>query len=223
MIREDYILRLIRKYAQMVARIAGQNSAQDYRTALQTIDQASMQLLSLNIGAVIRLSPGQLLAILLDGHDPAECRARCTLLVTLLQQAGIAHAAENRPAESRVAYLQALHILLEVLPRREGDVLPEFTPALEDLVSVARDKGLPAETHTALLLYYEQTGQYAKAEDSLYAMLDDEPENPGIVDMGINLYERLQQQDDAVLFAGNLPREEVDEGLAEMRKLKQQP
>ncbi|MEI6807623.1 MAG: DUF6483 family protein [bacterium] len=223
MIREDYILRLVRKYAQMVARIVGQNHAREYRNALQTIDQASMQLLSLNIGSVIRLSPGQLLAILLDGHDPAECRARCTLLVTLLQQAGIAHAAENRPAESRVAYLQALHILLEVLPRRDGVVLPEFAPAIEDLVSVAREKGLPAETQTALMLYYEQTGQYARAEDCLYAMLEDEPENPGIVDMGIELYERLQQQDDAVLSAGNLPRDEVNDGLIEMRKFKRRP
>lgn len=219
MIKEDYILRLIRKYGQVIARIAGQMAARENRAALETIDDACRDLLRLDTGAVIRLSTGQLLAILLDGQDPGLCRDRCAFLARLLQQAGSVHAAESRPASSRAAYLQALSILLEVLPRSVGGVtLPEFTPVLDELVAAAMDQGLPAETNAALMLYYEQTGQYARAEDALYSMLEDEPENPGIVDMGIKLYERLQKLDDAALAAGNLPRDEVSEGLAEMKK-----
>ena len=65
--------------------------------------------------------------------------------------------------------------------------------------------------------HYERTGEFAKAEDSLYAMLDVEPRNAGLLEFGIAFYERLARQSDDVLAAGNLPRTELEAGLAELR------
>jgi hypothetical protein len=68
--------------------------------------------------------------------------------------------------------------------------------------------------------HYERTGEFAKAEDALFAMLDVEPNNWGIVEFGLAFYERLQRQSDATLVAGNLPRAELEAGLTELRDRK---
>ena len=41
---------------------------------------------------------------------------------------------------------------------------------------------MPARTHAMLMQHYERTGEFAKAEDALFAMLDAEPDNNAIVE-----------------------------------------
>ncbi len=65
--------------------------------------------------------------------------------------------------------------------------------------------------------HYERSGEFAKAEDALFAMLEAEPMNAGLVDFGIPFYERLQGQSDTSLATGSLPRLELQAGLAELR------
>ena len=113
MIREDYILRMIRQFAQVLARILDLTKAQEYPAALEAIDQVSEQLLlGLDFDAVGRFSPGELMSVLLIGQDLNAGRDKCAFLVALLQQTGIVHAAQNRPDESHAAYLKALTELL---------------------------------------------------------------------------------------------------------------
>jgi hypothetical protein len=77
---------------------------------------------------------------------------------------------------------------------------------------------LPLETQALLMQHYERSGEFAKAEDALFAMLEAEPGNAGLVNFGASFYKRLQGQSDAALAAGNLPRSELEAGLAELRK-----
>jgi len=60
-------------------------------------------------------------------------------------------------------------------------------------------------------------GKYSQAEDALFEMIEAEDAGEGIVEQGIAFYTRLQQKSDAELLAGNLPREEVAEGLAHLK------
>jgi hypothetical protein len=210
-------LRMIRQLAQMLLHIMGLIKAQEYRPALEAIDRASKELLGLDIDVASRLSPGELMALLTVGQEHKTGRDKCAFLVALLQQAGIVHAAQNQPDESHAAYVKALHILLELSLRGDRTRLPDYTPAVEDLVAGLKTQRLSVETGAGLLLYYEQTGKYARAEDVLFKMMEVEPANTDIVGMGIAFYERLQKQSDDTLVAGNLPRDEVNAGLTELR------
>ena len=49
-------------------------------------------------------------------------------------------------------------------------------------------------------------------------MLETEPAHPGLSQLGIGFYQRLQGQSDRRLTEGGLPREEVEAGLAELRR-----
>jgi hypothetical protein len=66
--------------------------------------------------------------------------------------------------------------------------------------------------------HYERTGQFGKAEDALFAILEGGVDGELAVNFGISFYERLLGQSDARLSEGNLPRSEVEAGLQELRE-----
>src|SRR5438876_4702678 len=96
--------------------------------------------------------------------------------------------------------------------------MPEFVPKVEQFVATLAEAPLPLETHALLMHHYERIGELAKAEDALFAMLDADSQNPRLIEFGISFYERLLGQSDAILTGGNLPRPEVEAGLAELRR-----
>jgi len=63
--------------------------------------------------------------------------------------------------------------------------------------------------------YYERMGRYDRAEDVLYEILEVKPE---FSNEGVQFYERLLKRSDEELVKGNLPRDEVLEGMQEMKK-----
>ncbi len=71
-----------------------------------------------------------------------------------------------------------------------------------------------------LFSYYELTGRYAKAEDTLVELLETDHVNREILRGGIASYERLQEKSDFDLTAGNFSRDEVKEGLAQLKQVK---
>jgi hypothetical protein len=116
--------------------------------------------------------------------------------------------------------LKGLHLLLDMLGRGEVFECPEFVPKVEEYVIVLGDSSLPLETHARLMQHYERTGEFAKAEDSLFAMLEIQPANTPLLELGISFYRRLESQSDAQLADGNLPRAEVAAGLADLNARK---
>jgi hypothetical protein len=78
---------------------------------------------------------------------------------------------------------------------------------------------LPEEVSLQAIRYYEATGQYSRAEDLLFIMLEEDlGSRHNIVQAGIHLYERLLDQDDEKLAAGKLPRAEVVQSLQQLKK-----
>jgi hypothetical protein len=115
-----------------------------------------------------------------------------------------------RPELRANEYQKALFVLLDALLRDPEYALPDGLPTVEELTTLLHGQTLGVGTQSLLLQYYEQHGAFAKAEDILFAMLDDTPESPVVAEVGRAFYTRLQTQSDAALAAGNLPRDEVD-------------
>ena len=65
-----------------------------------------------------------------------------------------------------------------------------------------------------------QTAAIAQAEDVLFHLLEDHPGDESILEAGLSLYDRLLQLSDFKLQSGGLPRDEVEESLAELLDLK---
>jgi len=86
--------------------------------------------------------------------------------------------------------------------------------AVAPLLDKLDEYELPFEINDLLWRFHEQTGDFAKAEDALFDLLDDAPD---LVPEGIDFYERLATLTDAELLEGDLPRDEVAAGLAELQ------
>src|SRR4051812_3782933 len=213
---QDYILRQIQLAGQAWARIVRLIKDRQFETAHMVLDQAYRQLLGLVPEAVLERTPNDLIARLRFGEAPAAGRDKCLALATLLRASGDTAAAEGDSVTAIDAYHKALLVLLDTALRDPSLALPDYVPTVESLDAELSAHALPITTRQELLLYYEQAGGYAKAEDTLWAMLQATPGDCALVGGGRALYTRLQQLSDAALIAGNLPRAEVDGGLADL-------
>ena len=216
MIRRDYVLRMIEEFAQTLARIRSLKRTRRWGEASAEVDAEFKKLIGDGAQAVARLSETELLARLMHEGPTHLVRDKTFLLTTLLAEAADVAAAEDRVDESRECYLKALHLLLDVLARGEVFEYPEFVPKVEMLEQALQGTPLPLRTHAMLMQHHERTGEFAKAENALFTMLDAEPDNGAIVEFGVAFYRRLLAQSDAALTEGALPRVEVEEGLKEL-------
>lgn len=216
MLRRDYILRMIEEFAKAIARIRALKKDQRLHEASSLTEEEFKRVSGLDSESVLRLSETELLATLIKTEPAHTVREKMLFLTTLLRETGDIAESEGRAEDSRECYLKGLHLLLDSLTQGEAGELPEFVPKVDQFVAALANSELPVATNALLMEHYERTGQFAKAEDALFAILDMEPGNSPAVDFGISFYERLQRQSDARLADGNLPRSEVDAGLKEL-------
>jgi tetratricopeptide (TPR) repeat protein len=217
MIRRDYLLRMVEQCVQALARGLRLTQEREFEAARGELDQGIRDLAGLDLEQVNRLSEAELMALLLRGEPTQVLRQKCMLLTALLRQAGDLQAAQGNAVEARMLYLKALNLQLDVLGRESSFDFPEVVPRVEVLLSALEGEPLPLPTSAALMQYYERLGQFGKAEDALFAMLEAQPAHPALAEFGIQFYERLLRQGDEALTLGNLPRPEVEAGLAELK------
>lgn len=216
MIRRDYILRMLQEFLELLSRLRSLKREQRWGEASGLVEEEVRRLLGTDARSVLALSETELLARLIKAEPPQAVREKMWLITTLLKEAGDAAAGGGLCEESRAFFLKGLHALLETLTEHDEADFPDFVPRVELFVSALQGTPLPLETHARLMQHYERSGQYAKAEDQLFAMLETAPAHPGLKELGIGFYNRLQGKSDRELSDGGLPREEVDAGLAEL-------
>ena len=222
MIRRDYLLRQIEQFVAMLAKIAGLAKNEQWQEAAATAAGEFQRLTGADGPEVLRMSETELLARLIQGEPTQAVESKAFRLATLLKANGDLMAGQGRQAEGREYYLKGLHLLLDTVGRNEITERPDFVPAVEAFLTGLRDAPLPVPTNAMLMRHYERIGEFARAEDALFAMVDSEPANVELLDFGAAFYRRLLGLNDDVLAAGNLPRAEVQAGLAELDKRKAQ-
>lgn len=219
MIRRDFIVRMIEEMGRALAQIRALRQGGQAEAAWQMVDEECKKFAAMGVKGILFMSETELLARVSEGQFAQTVHLRTLAVVSLLREAAeIAHA-EGRTEEARVIYLKALHLLLGVLSQDDPAGFPEFVPGVEAIVTALQDKPLPVETQSMLMHHYEATGQFAKAEDALYAMLEQTGNDEEVVGFGRTFYERILRRSDASLVQGNLPRSEAEQGLAELRRL----
>jgi len=217
MIRRDYILRQIEQFVAMLAKIAGLAKNEQWQEASAVTAGEFQRLTGMDAREVVRLSETELLARLIQSEPTHVVESKAFMLATLLKTNGDLIAGQGRLEESRQYYLKGLHLLLDTFGRNEITERPDFVPAVEAFLAGLRDAPLPVKTNARLIRHYEQTREFAKAEDALFATLDVVPPSPELLELGASFYQRLLELSDDALTAGNLPRAEAEAGLAEFR------
>lgn len=220
MIRRDYILRMIEEFLQVLSRLRSFKRGQLWDEAAAELDAEFKRLVASGPASVLDLSETELTARLLEGEPTALAGPKTSLLVALLKEAGDVALAQDQGEKARSYYLKGLNLLLQSGRRADAFEQPEFVPQVDVFVAALAEAPLPLATQAALMEHYELSGQFAKAEDALYAMIEADPSNPGVREFGLAFYERLSHHTDAELVAGNLPRTELEAGWQELTERK---
>ena len=218
MLREDFIIRLIRECAQVIAQVTRLTKQQQYRAALDLADEALKDLMGFDLDHLPRLSENELVAHLYAETPTHLLRQKREILIEVLTASGELYALQQKRERADDASLKALNLLLDAWVRSDVDRSSGNgwdIEAIRDRISAP----LPARTHYGLMQYFEAAGQFGKAEDALYDLHDQEPDNPKIERLGFDFYERLLGYDAECLKEGNLPREEVLAGREDWRRL----
>lgn len=215
MIRQDYILRLVRQFGDVIARIAGLRQAGRHDEARSLLGNELQRLVGLSPTLARSLPASELMSLLSVGGRPDL--DRCLVVAHFLKEEAEIDEALGRVGESYRGYVKALDLFLEVFVYHDDTYLRERLPAIEGIVKRLEPYDLPAPTLLRLVHLYENVGRYGHAEDVLFELLETGGGDERLAAEGRAFYERLLARDDAELEGGNLPREEVREGLARLR------
>lgn len=214
MYQRDYIMRLIEQFGQALQRILKVKEAEQFDAALHEISQAGKTLLGLDMTLLRALDDRQIVEFLTtsDGLDSG----RCLVIAELFLQEGEITALLGETEESIRDDIKSLSLFLSALAENEQLHSDAYFAKVTDLRNRLHQVPLPGHVTFKLYRFFEQRGEYARAEDLLFALL--ESGYPGIAEEGRAFFARLLAQSDAALQQGNLPRKEVLEGLADFEK-----
>lgn len=213
MIERDYILRMFKLLGQALARVLFFKEVKEYDAALAEVDKASQSLLGLNMDMIERMPVGGLKDVL--GSDPSLLRSRLHVAGALLKEKGEILEFQGNEDECVRLYIKSLHLFMEEVPAREELEDERVVRTIDSAIDKLKDYELPIELKQRLPVYFENLGRYDKSEDVIFEIVED---NRGFLHDGISFYERLLLRSDAELEKGNLPRNEVEDGLAELQR-----
>jgi hypothetical protein len=210
-------MRQIELAAQALARVLALAKGGRRDEALGLFDEAYRPLTGVSGRVVATLDEEQLLTLLTSGSAPDP--RRLTVAIELLVTEADLRAEAGEEKQAAAHYPRALGLTaylaghLGRLP--EGDLARKLADRAGTLALTPSQRLHLARLHEAL-------GQYGDAEDALFEVLDDHPDDAAI-DHGIAFYQRLLAKDDDDLEAGNLPRDEVRAALTDLLRRQVEP
>ncbi|MDQ4076328.1 MAG: DUF6483 family protein [Chloroflexota bacterium] len=217
MIKQDYILRLIEQLVQTLYYSLGLTKSKDFSKALEVLDRAFTDFFGWDSNFVNSVPEEYLVEMLKNGGRLDV--DNITVLAVLLKAEGDIYAAMDESAKAYHRHLRALHLFLTVSESNSPTLLPAEFKQIEEVLEVLAAYHLPSGTLHRLWKYHLANGDYARAEDMLWELLDTTGYQKELLAAGINFYRELLARSDEELAAGHLPRTEIQEGLAELHRM----
>lgn len=220
MINKDYILRVAEKTGRALALILHLREFNQYEEALLALDDLFLKTVGLPSSLLNSLSE----ETLVQTFSPLGRlnRETCLWTATLLTTEGEIYETLGNTRESYYRYVKALHLLLVVFHHESTAQNFAASDELAELLRKLEEYEIPPKTNYELFAYYERIGHYAKAEDILFELLASEGNKGQLLTIGDAFYKRLLAKSANDLAAGNLSRDEAEEGLAQLHQMHEQ-
>jgi tetratricopeptide (TPR) repeat protein len=204
-------MRQIEQVGRMLAAIIGLAKGGRGDEALGMFDEAYKPLLGVGTGVVAVLDDGQLVDMLTSGSNP-DMR-RVAMAMELLKTEADLYTDAGQPGEAAVRYRRALALAGTLAARSERLLDRDLAT---DLLERGSALELSVSQRLAAARVLEALGRYADAEDALFEVIDERPDDPEPVDQAIAFCQRLRPLDPEQLAAGGLTLQEVNDTLAEL-------
>lgn len=187
----------------------------DLEEAKKRINKELKGLIGLDIGT-IDLFSFEGICEFIDRGQEFNDEKYVALGVLLLLQARVSEI-ENNENDKVTYYEKSLNSFYRIY--EDDDMLAlkyaaDAAKAADELIKY----NLSVDQDRKICRIYELNNNYDKAENTLFYMLRKTNNDKMIILEGIKFYNRLKKLDDDELVEGNLPREEVEDGINELER-----
>ncbi|TGE34939.1 hypothetical protein E4K67_28050 [Desulfosporosinus fructosivorans] len=210
-------MKMIRQFTNAIAKIMGLKTESKIEESQEVLTDTLKDFTGLN-KEVLEVLPYEILIQNVSGSKNTNTVKSLVLAELLNQQADI-YEITGEMSRARNLYFKSLNIMINVISDSDNSILKQNQDKVNDLIEKVRGYDIPKESMLLLFQYHELTNNYAKAEDILYKLIEETEANNDLVAKGIAFYERLIHIDPSELKKGNLPIDEVLEGLANLENI----
>lgn len=212
---KDYLTKMIEEFRGAIGKIIGLKAQNRIDESQEVLAETLKTFTNLD-KEVLEALPYEILIHKVSG--PKQNSERCLMLGELLKQQGDIYQLGGEEARARNSYLKSLNIIIYGLLKDDNLLTQQIQDSVDELTENIGWFKASDETKLLLFQYYELIKNYAKAEDVLFSLIDKTQVNEDLLDKGKAYYKRLLNKDPLELEEGNLPYNEVLEGLAAIEK-----
>ena len=209
MIRSDYIMRMIEQLSQVLTQIIMGKKVKTEAEIEQQINDLIIRYTGLHHDFILNLNSQELLNLFNLGSEFDY--TRCIIVAYMLYEY-----AKIAKRDSNKQYIKSLSLYLKCLDNIEDELEKIVLENIQRIIKTVSYQEMQNSTLLDLLNFFERKGLYSNAEDCLYELVDRRESN--IYDIGLSFYHRLLRKSNKELKSGNLPREELYEGIEELKK-----
>jgi hypothetical protein len=207
MAQKDYIIRTIEQLATFLFSIIFNKRINNFDMALEKIEEAYNGLLNTDGEKIKNLTFDEII----EGNtfngtiniDNVEIIANL-----FFEEADILERLNGLNVVSKKYYEKSFLLFYKIYRETRKE---KYDKRIIEIVGKTNNYEICNETKYSMFKYYEEAGLYGKAEDCLYELIEKNYQN--IFEEGKNFYAALLEKEDSVLEKGNLPRNEIIEGL----------
>ncbi len=205
---------MIEQLSRFLQRALLMKEAKEYHESVAEIKKAGKVFLGLSPEAMEGLSDKDLIRLWSVGSDlDAE---KCALAGQIFKAEGEIYEHQGDVERAFSSYEKSLSLVTETVNFLKEKIPSELVGTVEFLAAHLDVGNLPLSMQKKLFATYAVIGKYAKAEDLLFDIVD---QDAAFVSEGKKFYEQLLKLPDDDLSRGNLPRGEVLESLDELNKM----
>ncbi|MBK7445261.1 MAG: DUF6483 family protein [Ignavibacteria bacterium] len=213
MLQRDYLMRMTEMLTAVIAKVMFNKEIKNYEEAEKEIETAAKTIVGLDLRIINILNPQDIIQLMKTSDLYA---GRCLVSAELLKEYADVHELNGKDNSSII--LKSLNLYIEAILSKELPEPEKYYSKINELISFIAESDLQDDLNFKIIDYYEFSGQYSKAEDMIFELIENN--NKDIIDRSVSFYKKLLHRTDEELESGNLSREEVNDALDEILKIK---
>ena len=211
-IKNDYILRVIESIMTLLGEICGLRKIGKIIESRELLNKTYLSYFGIKESTIKSLSFDNLLYML--SYEKNLDVNMYFLLGKLIKEDGLIDIKEENFNSAVNCFEKSLRFYLYALKENNEDLIYQerLREDVYEILDLTDDFELTYETNTDIFIFLFREGNYDKAEDMLYVLLEQNDNSRHSMELGTAFYDELLRKSEDELVKGNLPMNEVIDG-----------
>lgn len=216
-LNDDYLIRMIERVVVAFAKIFLMKDKSSSQEIIDEMNSLSVNKTGLDMDKLENMYTHEILETL--GSNILTYEENCRIAAELLNVRGDVYLREKDTTSSYNCYLKSFELYLNLSNEGIRDFVINDIDRIDELEGKLDQFSLPIETGILHFRHRFRSGQFAKAEDILFELLNDNKSDK-ILEMGYDFYNQLLNKNNDELIKGNFSRDEIQQGIDMLNKIK---